>query len=48
VWNLGAYLWFAGSFQSLETALDQARALLAARSGEQRRLALAGAAPVAP
>jgi len=48
VWNLGAYLWFAGGFQSLEAALDQARALLAARSGEQRRLALAGAAPVAP
>ena len=48
VWNLGAYLWFAGGFQSLEAALDQARALLAARSGEQRRLALAGTAPVAP
>ena len=41
LWNLGAYLWFAGGFQSLEAALDQARALLAARSGEQRRQALA-------
>jgi anthranilate phosphoribosyltransferase len=41
VWNLGACLWLADQFESLETALDQARALLAARSGERLRQVLA-------
>jgi anthranilate phosphoribosyltransferase len=36
-WNLGAYLWFAGGFATLAAALTQARALLAARSGERLR-----------
>ena len=35
LWNLGAYLWLADRFEDLNTALDQARALLAARSGER-------------
>ncbi|MFM8525525.1 MAG: anthranilate phosphoribosyltransferase family protein [Cyanobacteriota bacterium] len=33
IWNLGAYLWFAGLFAELPAAIDQARALLQARSG---------------
>jgi anthranilate phosphoribosyltransferase len=41
LWNLGAYLWLAGRFASLADGLDQARALLLARSGEQRRRELA-------
>lgn len=41
VWNLGAVLWLADQFMSLEAALDQARALLAARSGERLRQMLA-------
>ncbi|MFM7676105.1 MAG: anthranilate phosphoribosyltransferase [Synechococcus sp.] len=36
-WNVGAYLWFAGSFVSLEASLEQASALLIARSGERLR-----------
>ena len=40
-WNLGALLWLADQFESLEPALDQARALLAARSGERLRQVLA-------
>jgi anthranilate phosphoribosyltransferase len=38
LWNLAAYLWLADLFPSLEAALAQARALLAARSGETHRL----------
>ncbi len=41
VWNLGAYLWFAGRLSTLPDALDQARALLLARSGERLRRELA-------
>jgi anthranilate phosphoribosyltransferase len=41
LWNLGAYLWLADRFVSLGDALDQARALLLARSGEQLRRQLA-------
>ncbi len=41
LWNLGAYLWLTGQLENLESALDQARALLAARSGERLRQALA-------
>jgi len=37
LWNLAAYLWLADVFPSLEAALAQARALLAARSGESHR-----------
>ena len=33
IWNLGAYLWFAGKLEALPEALDQARALLQARAG---------------
>lgn len=44
LWNLGAYLWLAGRFLSLSDGLDQARALLLARSGEQHRLQLAAVA----
>jgi anthranilate phosphoribosyltransferase len=33
IWNLGAYLWFAGGLAALPEALDQARALLQARAG---------------
>ena len=33
IWNLGAYLWFAGVLPDLPAALDQARALLQARVG---------------
>ena len=41
LWNLGATLWLADQFQTLDSALEQARALLAARSGERLRLQLA-------
>jgi len=41
LWNLGAYLWLAGELDTLASALDQARGLLAARSGERLRQALA-------
>ncbi|NQV10005.1 MAG: anthranilate phosphoribosyltransferase [Cyanobacteria bacterium] len=41
LWNLGAYLWLADQCSSLEAALDQARALLLARSGEKLRQELA-------
>jgi anthranilate phosphoribosyltransferase len=37
LWNLAAYLWLADVFPSQEAALAQARALLAARSGESHR-----------
>lgn len=47
LWNLGAYLVLAGRFDSLAGALDQARALLLARSGEQQRRRLAEAADAA-
>ena len=40
-WNLAALLWQADRFSSLAAALEQARALLAARSGERLRLELA-------
>ncbi len=40
-WNVAAYLWFAGRFERLEDALDQATALLVARSGERLRRQLA-------
>ncbi len=40
-WNLGAYLWLADRIPTLPAALDQARALLIARSGERLRRALA-------
>ncbi len=40
-WNLGAYLWFAGRFDTLAAALEQAQALLIARSGERVRRELA-------
>jgi anthranilate phosphoribosyltransferase len=40
-WNLGAYLWFAGGIDTLPAALEQADALLAARSGERLRQELA-------
>ena len=36
-WNTAAYLWLGGQLDCLETALDQARALLAARCGEGLR-----------
>jgi anthranilate phosphoribosyltransferase len=41
LWNVGAYLWFDGRFEALGDALDQARALLAARSGERLRQEMA-------
>jgi len=41
LWNLGACLWLADQFASLEASLDQARALLAARCGERLRQILA-------
>jgi anthranilate phosphoribosyltransferase len=41
LWNLGAYLWLTDQINNLDTALDQARGLLAARSGERLRQALA-------
>jgi anthranilate phosphoribosyltransferase len=41
LWNLGAYLWLADQIDTLDAALDQARGLLAARSGERLRQALA-------
>jgi anthranilate phosphoribosyltransferase len=37
LWNLAAYLWLADVFPSQDAALAQARALLAARSGESHR-----------
>ncbi|MBM5803467.1 MAG: anthranilate phosphoribosyltransferase [Cyanobacteria bacterium K_DeepCast_35m_m2_155] len=40
LWNLAAYLWLAERFDSLNEALTQARALLAARSGERLLAAL--------
>jgi anthranilate phosphoribosyltransferase len=40
-WNVAAYLWFAGRFERLEDALEQATALLVARSGERLRRQLA-------
>lgn len=40
-WNLAAYLWFAGRLAGLPEALDHARALLLARSGERLRRELA-------
>jgi anthranilate phosphoribosyltransferase len=40
-WNLGAYLWLADQIDTLAAALDQARGLLAARSGERLRQTLA-------
>ena len=40
-WNLAAILWQSGAFERLEPALEQAGALLTARSGEARRAALA-------
>jgi anthranilate phosphoribosyltransferase len=40
VWNLGAYLWLSGAFDNLQAGLEQARALVAARSGERQRQAL--------
>jgi anthranilate phosphoribosyltransferase len=36
-WNLGVYLWFADRISTLPAALEQARALLIARSGERLR-----------
>ncbi|MEA5399334.1 anthranilate phosphoribosyltransferase [Synechococcus sp. BA-124 BA4] len=41
LWNLGVYWWQAGHSDSLEAGLVQARALLAARSGERLRRELA-------
>ncbi|MFO7629141.1 MAG: anthranilate phosphoribosyltransferase [Prochlorococcaceae cyanobacterium] len=41
LWNLGAYLWLSNNFTDLPAGLAQARALLAARCGEQRRQQLA-------
>ncbi|TVS05067.1 MAG: anthranilate phosphoribosyltransferase [Cyanobium sp. PLM2.Bin73] len=41
IWNLGANLWLADQFETLDSGLDQARALLAARCGERLRQALA-------
>lgn len=41
LWNLGAYLLLVGELDTLAAALDQARGLLAARSGERLRQALA-------
>ena len=40
-WNVGAYLWLSNQFPSLDSALSQAGALLAARSGERLRRTLA-------
>jgi anthranilate phosphoribosyltransferase len=44
-WNVAAYLWFADRFERLEDALEQATALLMARSGERLRRELAGPSP---
>jgi anthranilate phosphoribosyltransferase len=41
LWNLGAYLWLADRHGDLPTALEQARALLQARSGVRKCLELA-------
>jgi len=38
---VAAYLWFAGRFERLEDAHEQATALLVARSGERLRRQLA-------
>jgi anthranilate phosphoribosyltransferase len=40
-WNLAAYLWFAAVVEDLPAALEQAGALLVARSGERLRRELA-------
>jgi len=40
-WNTAAYLWLGGQLDCLEAALNQARALLAARCGEGLRQRLA-------
>ncbi len=40
-WNVAAYLWFSGRHDNLAAALDQATALLMARSGERLRRELA-------
>lgn len=40
IWNLGAYLWLGGCFDTLERGLEQARALVLARSGDRQRRAL--------
>ncbi|MEB3361743.1 MAG: anthranilate phosphoribosyltransferase [Synechococcaceae cyanobacterium] len=40
LWNVAAYLWQAEALPSLPQALEQARALLTARSGERLRQAL--------
>jgi len=37
LWNLGAYLWLTDQIVDLDAALDQARGLLLARSGERLR-----------
>lgn len=42
LWNLGSYLWLVDAFDTLNEGLDQARALIAARSGERLRQNLAG------
>ncbi len=36
LWNLGAYLWLADRYDDLPTALEQARALMMARSGARK------------
>lgn len=41
LWNLGSYLWLANQFDTLDAGLDQAKALIAARSGERLRQTLA-------
>jgi anthranilate phosphoribosyltransferase len=41
LWNLGAYLWLADHHDELPAALEQARALLKARSGVRKGLELA-------
>lgn len=37
LWNTAAYLWLSNQLESLEASIDQARALLAARSGDSLR-----------
>ena len=46
LWNLGSYLWLTHQIATLPAGLDQARALLAARSGERLRQALAAESAV--
>jgi anthranilate phosphoribosyltransferase len=41
LWNLGSYLWLTNQIATVAAGLEQARALLAARSGERLRRALA-------